>query len=129
MNRFHLLSIILVILGIVSFALGIYLGEIKTDILIIFPYLIGSGLTAFLGFIFIFIAVVIFMFGIFRNYNLYSRQNDDIEPKKKISVKGGGLVLVGPIPIVFGSNLKITLAMIALAIVLIIVWILASWII
>jgi uncharacterized protein (TIGR00304 family) len=129
MNRFHLFSIIFVILGIISFVFGIYFGEVKTGIFIIFPYLIGSGISAFLGFIFLFLAVIIFLFGIVSNYNISSNQDDGIEPKKKTSVKGGGVVLIGPIPIIFGSNWKITLVMIILAIVLIIVWVLASVII
>ena len=50
----------------------------------------------------------------------------DSEHQKKTSVKGGGVVLIGPIPIIFGSNWKIAIVMIILAIILIIVSILAT---
>ena len=48
----------------------------------------------------------------------------EVYPKKKVSVKGGGVVFVGPIPIVFGSNWKIALVLmlIALGIILVMVF-------
>ncbi len=46
------------------------------------------------------------------------------EGEKK--VEGGGLILIGPFPIVFGSSTKITRMMIILAIVLIVVFLILS---
>lgn len=48
--------------------------------------------------------------------------NIDInQTNNKKSVKGGGIVLVGSIPIIFGSNWKIAVLMIILTLVLIFV--------
>ena len=44
--------------------------------------------------------------------------NDSSEEKNK-KVKGGGIVLIGPIPIVFGTSWKIMLILMILAIVII----------
>ena len=40
----------------------------------------------------------------------------------KTEVKGGGVIMIGPIPIVFGSDAKWTSVAIALAIILIVVY-------
>jgi len=40
----------------------------------------------------------------------------------KSSFRGGGVVLIGPIPVVFGSDWKIAVMMMALAITIILLW-------
>ena len=66
---------------------------------------------------------LLFIFG-FTNISGISGLNVDLDnecqPQKKTSVKGGGVVLIGPIPIVFGSNWKIIVIMTLLAIIIII---------
>ncbi|NJD75966.1 MAG: TIGR00304 family protein [Candidatus Methanoperedens sp.] len=46
------------------------------------------------------------------------------EDKKDRKVKGGGMILIGPIPIVFGSDIKYTLIIMILAIILMVLAIL-----
>ena len=120
MNKYHLLSLIFFILGIISFTIGVLSGEVEAGFILIFPSIIGSGITAFLGFIFIFFAIILFMFG-FTRATIPDEYCSDEHSKTKTSVKGGGVVLIGPIPIIFGSNWKIALVMIILAIILIII--------
>lgn len=122
-NKYHILSLFCFILGVVFFALGSLQGDVEGGVFIVFPFISGSGIYAFLGVIFIFIAILLFMFGFTSkietdelNYS-YGEQ----PPQKKTSVKGGGVVLIGPIPIVFGSNWKIALVMMIVAIIIIIV--------
>ncbi|RLF92053.1 hypothetical protein DRN50_09415 [Thermococci archaeon] len=43
-------------------------------------------------------------------------------PEKKTSFKGGGVILIGPIPIVFGSNWKIVVFLMIIAILLMILF-------
>jgi uncharacterized protein (TIGR00304 family) len=57
--------------------------------------------------------LVIFLVTIFA-----SRSKGDEE--KGVEVKGGGVIMIGPIPIIFGTDPKWTVMAIALAIVLII---------
>lgn len=40
------------------------------------------------------------------------------EKGEKVQVKGGGVVMIGPIPIIFGTDIKWTVVAIVLAIVL-----------
>ena len=123
MNKYHILSLVCFIPGFTFFAVGFLTGEAEGGVFIIFPFISGSGIYTFLGFIFIFIAILLFMFGFVTHVgpNGYQSDYDDYKPRKKTSVKGGGVVLIGPIPIVFGSNWKIVIVLMIVAIILIFV--------
>ena len=120
MNKYRILSLVCFILGIAFFAIGLYYGEIQGGIFVIFPFIAGSGVYAFAGFVFIFLAILLFIFGFSGNIKT-EETGTPSEPAKKSSVKGGGVVLIGPIPIVFGSNWKIALVLMIIAIVLILI--------
>ena len=119
MNRFHILSLICLILGIVFFSLGFFNGDAEAGVFIIFPFISGSGVFPLLGFIFIFTAIILYSFGFMRNITSYD--SDGVPTEKKPSMKVGGVVLIGPIPIVFGPNWKIALVLMVVAIILIII--------
>ena len=119
MNRFHILSLICLILGIVFFSRGFFIGDAEAGVFIIFPFISGSGVFPLLGFIFIFIATILYSLGFMKNITSYD--SDEVTPEKKTSIKGGGIVLIGPIPIVFGSNWKIALVLMIVAIIIIII--------
>lgn len=122
MNKRHILSLICFIVGIAFFAVGFFTGEAEGGVFVIFPFITGSGVYPLLGFIFIFIAILLFMFGLTTHIGPEELQvEDEYQTRKKTSVKGGGVVLIGPIPIVFGSNWKIAIVLMIIAIILIIV--------
>ena len=126
MNKFHFLSLFFFIFGIIFIIIGYFSGEVEIGFFIIFPFIIGSGINAFLGFIFIFIAILFFMFSFAGRIILWqgsyeSNGEEQIHPKRKPSVKGGGVVLIGPNPIVFGSNWKIAIFLMIISIILIII--------
>jgi uncharacterized protein (TIGR00304 family) len=117
MNKYRILSLICFISGIAFFAVGFYFGEIQGGIFVVFPFVAGSGIYALAGFILIFLAMLLFIFG---SGNIKTEETYD-ETTKKSSVKGGGVVLIGPIPIVFGSNWKIAIVLMIIATILILV--------
>jgi uncharacterized protein (TIGR00304 family) len=119
MNRFLIFSLICLILGAIFFIFGIFAGDAEAGIFIIFPFISGSGVFPLLGFIFIFIAIILYSFGFMSNITSYDSDFETTE--KKSSVKGGGVVLIGPIPIIFGSNWKIALVLMLVAIIIIII--------
>lgn len=130
MNKYHLLSLVFFISGIVFFAIGVLSGEVETGFVVVFPFLVGSGLNAFLGFILVFVAILLFMFGFVSSATTsgslhVDNEDEDVYPRKKKSVKGGGVVIIGPIPIIFGSSWKIAVIMMIVAIILIITIVLA----
>ena len=125
MNRRHLLPLVFFISGIVFFSLGILTKEMEIGVVLIFPFMVGSGIYALLGFISIFIATMLFMIGFsskFSSDDLNVRKKDIHQTNKKTSVKGGGVILIGPIPIVFGTNWKIALMLMMLAMIAITVF-------
>ncbi len=123
MNKYHFLSLVCFIVGIAFFILGFLQGDIQTGIFVVFPFIAGTGVYAFAGFIFIFIAVLLFIFGFSARIESddFKIDQKNSQPTKKTFVIGGGVVLIGPIPIIFGSNWKIAVFLMILAIILILV--------
>ena len=126
MNKYKILSLVCFILGVIFLSLGVLSGDVETGFVLIFPVLIGEGFYAFLGFIFIFLAVFLFMLGYRANIQIglppsYPHSTEEKVESKKKTITGGGVVLIGPIPIIFGSNWKIAIVMMILAIILIII--------
>ena len=123
MNKYHIFSLASLVLGIVFFIMGFLTGDSEAGIFLIFPFISGSGVYPLLGFIFILIAIFLYPFGYMDKVTSFGSDGKIID--KKTSVKGGGIVLIGPIPIIFGSNWKITLVLMIVAIILIILLIFA----
>lgn len=131
MNSLRLLSLTCFILGIIVIAYGVSTGEVKIGIFFIIPFLIGSGFNAFIGFLLLFASFFLFFLGglkelkgippvIEDNISLEKPQAYS-KPKKKRFFEGGGVVLIGPIPIIFGTNPRITLVAIIMAIIFILI--------
>lgn len=123
MNKFHILSLISLVLGIVFLFIGILSGDVEAGIFFIMPYISGSGIFGFFGFVLIIASIFLFLFGLtnFIENEINDPVDSELRPRKKSSFKGGGVVLIGPIPIIFGSSWKIAVISIILAIFLIIV--------
>jgi uncharacterized protein (TIGR00304 family) len=123
MNKLHFYSFICFVIGIIFFCLGLLYGDTSAGIFIIFPYISGSGVYSLIGILFIFLSILVFFFGFSFKFdkNDIDNNNSKSEITKKISIKGGGVVLLGPIPIVFGSNWKITFLLIIFAIIIILI--------
>jgi uncharacterized protein (TIGR00304 family) len=47
-------------------------------------------------------------------------EKGDDEDDRRIEVKGGGVILIGPIPIIFGTDIRWTVVAIALSLLLVI---------
>lgn len=123
MNKFHILSLICLILGIAFLFIGFISGDVETGIFFIIPYISGSGIFGFFGFVFIIASIFLFLFGLtnFIENEINEPVGSQFKSRKKTSIKGGGVILIGPIPIVFGSSWKIAIISIILVIILIIV--------
>jgi hypothetical protein len=88
-------SFICFIIGVSFFILGIISGEAEGGIFIVFPFIVGSGLFPFLGFICIFISIIFFSFGIMKK-NIDYKSDLDFNGSSKLKrkeLKGGGIVL------------------------------------
>jgi len=126
MNKYHFISMLLFISGITFFVYGVLTGEVNTGFILIFPFFVGSGVYALFGVVFIFVSILLFMFGFVdvesdlkELQDFGGGRDDDHILAKKRFFEGGGVVLIGPIPIVFGSNWKIAAVLIVLTIILV----------
>ncbi|MEM0160379.1 MAG: DUF131 domain-containing protein [Thermoplasmata archaeon] len=108
------LGLLLLVLGIVILFIAIASGAVNFGIFLIFPVLWGTGALAALSFILIFLGIII----LFISVPYESMEFDN--SKNRVKSKFGGFVLVGPFPIVFGSDKKIVYISIVLLILFII---------
>jgi uncharacterized protein (TIGR00304 family) len=122
MNTYRKVSIFCFICGFTALIIGIINGTIQVGFFLIFPFLIGTGLYAFFGFVLICISLFLFMFGLHHKDML--SHNNQIKKEGYITTNNkihkSGVLLIGPIPIVFGSNWKPTIIMMIIAIIFII---------
>jgi uncharacterized protein (TIGR00304 family) len=122
MRKSHISISFLLSLGILLLLISVLKGELSVGFLFIFPFIYGRGLCASLGILLIFISIVLFIFSLFNFERVIlpaGKNSYDKKVEQKKSVEGGGIILIGPIPIVFGSNWKIAIFLIILAIILI----------
>jgi uncharacterized protein (TIGR00304 family) len=122
MNKYHFLSLVFLASAVVSFTIGFLEGDIEVGIFFIFPFVIGSSIFLLIGILLIFLAVIFYMFG-FARFDFADREkiaSSDEILEKKSRIKGGGVILIGPIPIVFGSSWKISLFLMILGIIIIV---------
>lgn len=76
--------------------------------------LIGAGvLVIFLGFLLLFVGFLV----------EFLRASRDARGEGSSRREGGGVIFIGPIPIVFGSNRKISKVMLAIALIITVVWV------
>lgn len=69
----------------------------------------------FIGFVLVFIGIITIMAGVF--HEAYQSQKEGESP----DIRGGGIIMIGPIPIIFGSDTPSLKVVIILAIVLIVI--------
>ncbi len=127
MNKYYQLSLIFFSIGIVFFIIAFINNEIEFRFILFFPFIIGSGINSFFGFIFVLITIILLFFGfvnissIKSNFGNYESINNKTEKSLKKFTKFRGLVFIGPIPIIIGLNWKTILIMIVFGILILVV--------
>jgi uncharacterized protein (TIGR00304 family) len=125
MNKYHIVAVIFLILAVLSISASVASGEDAFHLFLIFPIITVNSLLSGLGALFILLFFIFMFIGFASGYELvgwdeFQRENNgESKPKgqgggqpqktRKSRIEGGGVVLIGPIPIVFGSNQKLTL--------------------
>jgi len=120
----RLISLSMIVSGILLVIYGITSGEMQVALFLIFPVIYGTGIVGlisilliFLGFFLAFLFFAIFPHPIEEPYEPMEIEQPQMEKKSRI--KGGGVVLIGPIPIVFGSDARMAIFAMVLAIIMI----------
>jgi uncharacterized protein (TIGR00304 family) len=127
----------------VLMAIAVWRGEAQVGIFLIFPFVSGGGLFMGLGMLLVLVGFVVLVIGAVRRFGAMALEDgwDEEGPKPRQRAKprprtvgdeevdaprvskgfkGGGVVFIGPVPIVFGRDAKVTKLMLYLSIVLVI---------
>jgi uncharacterized protein (TIGR00304 family) len=135
LNRFLIIALLLLICGIALLGYSVSEGESSAGVFVIFPVLMGSGLWAFVGMMCIMGALLFGFMGFGARFagfgelypsepgeqqRLGQNQRGGQPPGQRTgpAVKGGGVVLIGPVPIIFGSDIRLTIVLVILAIII-----------
>ena len=118
MNKIRILAWVVLLSGVVFLIVGALEGDFQGGFILIFPFFIGSGVYAIVGVLLLMLSFFLFILGFTpKKLNQQPPSPQDQSGQKPI-VKGGGIILVGPIPILFGSSWKIALALILATVLL-----------
>lgn len=122
MNKNLVLAGILGIIGLAILGYSVSQGESNASIFFIFPVFYGSGLLAFLGVLCIMGAMILGFVGFAEravtDEGYESKPFHEASGKPQKNIKGGGVVLIGPIPIIFGSDPKTAVVLAVLALII-----------
>lgn len=103
-------EIALILFGTAVFALSITSGEGGVALFLIFPVFYSTGALGALGILLIFIGFLLLFLSPFLGATAIEEERRIAPPdfeqdgEKKREVRYGGVVFIGPIPIVFGSD-------------------------
>ncbi len=105
------ISMAMFIAGIACIFASFLIGEARAGLFIIFPFIYGTGIFMFAGIILILIAMFIFAFSFPSEFAH--------EGEYEIEEKKGGLILIGPIPIIITGDRKLAFLLVILSIIFI----------
>ncbi len=106
MRPLRILGLLLALLGLCLIGFGIFTGELQVALFIIFPLVYGQGLLGAAGIFLIFLGFVVFFlsFSVETAPSRKEASGDESPPAEREKSRFGGVVFIGPIPIVFGSG-------------------------
>ena len=122
MNLKMMLPVVTFVAGVAVIALAVATGEARVELVLIFPVFSGSSGLFLLGIVLILLSFIIgFALLAMMQAELLNAPDGSVESKdidkRRTETKYGGVVLIGPIPIAFGSERRIALAMLVAGIV------------
>lgn len=124
MNRYHLASILLFCLGFIFISISVIQGEGEVALLLFIPIFYGSGIYSFFGIVCIIVAIFLAFFGYALRFKWDLVEEEPIDKisleRRSMKKRFGGVVLIGPIPIIIGSDTKLVIIALLLAVVLVI---------
>jgi uncharacterized protein (TIGR00304 family) len=122
MNLKMMLPVVTFVAGVAVIALAVATGEARVELVLIFPVFSGSSGLFLLGIVLILLSFIIgFTLLAMAQAELLNAADGQVESqgidKTRTETKYGGVVLIGPVPIAFGSERRIALAMLVAGIV------------
>lgn len=118
MNKISI-PLICLITGIIFIIIAVLSGKASIAVFVVFPIVYGGGIFMLLGILFIFLSFILFFFIPYEGYTVSKRRKyhgwDEVRDKES---SYGGVIFIGPIPIVFGKDESITTKMLYLALII-----------
>lgn len=153
MNGLRKAALLSLLLGLAAIAYGAAQGDVRVGLFLIVPFVYGTGPWPFLGMLLLMAAGVLWFMGTARELGGFTsvssppgygraershgpgpayadrtdtRYADEDAPRGERRVKHGGVVLLGPIPIVWGSERRILPWMVAAGAAMLVLWFLLT---
>ncbi|MEW6069378.1 MAG: DUF131 domain-containing protein [Candidatus Thermoplasmatota archaeon] len=124
MMKYFKLAFILFILGIALIIINALVYEGAFSVVLFIPVFYGKGILAVIGALLIVLSLLVAMFGFAKEF-VYEKEEEVtvLAPpcREEKKMKAGGIVLLGPIPIVFSTEKSLVAILLAVAIVIIVV--------
>jgi uncharacterized membrane protein len=128
MNKLKLAALALIVLGVVALAIGAATGDGEIIIILFIPVYRGTGPYALAGGLLIFLGIIVGLIYLFKRYTPAPYEGTPGQSRSPSGGQGpagagkprtGGVVFLGPIPLVWGSDSKTTLYAIIIGIIII----------
>jgi uncharacterized protein (TIGR00304 family) len=102
-------------------------GDVRVGLFLIVPFVYGTGLAPFLGILLVMAGLFMVAASSFAGV-LPPRGNGEwVEGERRVESRSGGVVLLGPIPIVWGSDRRILPWMVGAGVALLVLALLLTW--
>ena len=117
-----LLGPVILIAGLATLGLAVARGEASAYLILVIPVVVGTGPIALLGILLVFLGFFLTFFLRFADQATSSLPPIETPtargPVTKPPHRWGGVVFLGPIPLVFGSDPQVTRVMLVLGVIL-----------
>jgi uncharacterized membrane protein len=114
------LATLLALAGAAFLAVAVSQGSVHAGFLFVIPYVQGTGVAAFLGILLLAASGVAF----FASLAGPPPARADAGPMDHVERRSGGVVLLGPIPIAWGSDHRVRRAMLVIGATMLALWVL-----
>lgn len=109
--------------GALLVGLALARGEVRVGLFLIVPFVYGTGLLAAGGMMLLMAGAIAWFLSLVPP--LHAIPPREGEPGSRVERRGGGVVLLGPIPIVWGTDRRVQRWMLVLGAVILALWIVA----
>lgn len=120
MRKWLLAALLLFASGVALIIASISNGEGEVGLFLIFPFIVIQGWIGAVGSLLLVLAIISMFIGLWTSATQFPGQapdgTDSPTPVARPKRDYGGVVLIGPIPIVFGSDEKIAKSMLIIAV-------------
>lgn len=111
---------LVMVIGICLIAGAVTTGEAEVSLFLVFPVISGTGWMFLAGVLMIVVSFILWFVAVGAGWR-DSLEEHETRPRADRKPSYGGVILIGPIPVVFGSNRRIALIMLMLGVVLAVV--------